>query len=71
MAPLIWASGLIALTVLFVWLRVRAVRWAKRGTRGGAMLAAADFPFPEQPPPNEIMQRANRIRKSVEPNLPH
>jgi hypothetical protein len=54
------------MAVLAAWLAVRAVRWARKGTRGGAMLAAAAFPFPDQPPPNEQVERANQLRKDAE-----
>jgi hypothetical protein len=30
------------------------------------MLAAAAFPFPEQPPPHEQVENANRLRKDAE-----
>ncbi len=51
--------------VLLGWLMVRIIRWAKKGSRTGAMLAAAAFPFPEQPPPNEQVERINRLKKGT------
>ena len=43
---LLWICGAPLATCAFVWLAVRAIRWAKKGTRAGSMLAAAAFPFP-------------------------
>jgi hypothetical protein len=57
------AGGLVRLAVL-------AVRWAKKGTRAGAMLAAAAYPFPDQPPPHEQVEEANRLDKDAEAGKP-
>jgi hypothetical protein len=59
----LWIFGAGLVVVGIVWLAVRAVRWAKKGSRGASMLAAAAFPFPEQPPPHELVDRANRVNK--------
>lgn len=42
----LWVLTVATGLSVFVWLMVRAVRWAKKGTRAGSMLAAAAFPFP-------------------------
>jgi hypothetical protein len=68
-SPLLAAIASLAV-LLLVWLMVRAIRWAKRGSKGASMLAAAAFPFPEQPPPNEQIERANRLKKDVESGDP-
>jgi hypothetical protein len=51
---------LVALLVLaaVAWAGVRLVRWARRGTKGAAVLAAAAFPFPDQPSPQEQVEHA-------------
>lgn len=67
-------SAWIILTSLAIvagaWLLVRAVRWAKKRTKAGSMLAAAAFPFPDQPPPHEQVENANRLRKDAESGDP-
>jgi hypothetical protein len=67
-----WLRASIAVLglIFLLWLMVRAIRWAKKGTRTGSMLAAAAFPFPEQPPPHEQVENANRLRKDAEPADP-
>jgi hypothetical protein len=65
-----WACGGILAAFGLIWLAVRAVRWAKRGTRAGSILAAAAFPFPDQPPPHEQAENANRLRKDMESGDP-
>jgi len=67
---LLWtlAGGLCA--AFLVWLMIRAVRWAKKKTKVGSMLAAAAFPFPDQRPPNEQVENANRSRKAAESGDP-
>ena len=42
------------------------LRWAKRGTKAGSMLAAAAFPFPDQPPPHEQLADAIRLDKDAD-----
>jgi hypothetical protein len=67
-----WLRACIAILglVFLVWLMVLAIRWAKKGTRTGSMLAAAAFPFPDQPPPHEQVENANRLSKDAEPGDP-
>jgi hypothetical protein len=48
-----------------VWLAILAIRWAKKGGAVGSMLAAAAFPFPEQPPPQQQAEDANRLKKDA------
>jgi hypothetical protein len=67
---LLWICGAPLATCAFVWLAVRAIRWAKKGTRAGSMLAAAAFPFPDQPPPHEQVENANRLKKDAESGDP-
>jgi hypothetical protein len=54
----------------FTWLAVRAVRWAKKGSKLGSMLVAAAFPFPDQPPPQEQVEQQNRLKKDAESGDP-
>jgi hypothetical protein len=63
-----WLRACIAVLglVSIAWLMVRAIRWARKGTKTGSMLAAAAFPFPDQPPPAEQVENANRLRKDAE-----
>ena len=57
-------AALVALSL--VWLAIRAVKWAKKGGRAGAMFVAAAFPFPDQPPPQEQVEQQNRLKKDDE-----
>ena len=61
----LWISAGAAVVALTLWLMIRAVRWAKKGTKAGSMLAAAAFPFPDQPPPGEQVENANRLKKDA------
>ena len=63
---LLWFCAALLATCAFVWLAVRAIRWARKGTRAGSLLAAAAFPFPDQPPPREQVENANRLNKDAE-----
>ena len=67
---LILVGVVILFAVLATWLMLRAIRWAKKGSKGASMLAAAAFPFPEQPPPNEQVERINRLKKDAESGDP-
>jgi hypothetical protein len=49
---------------------ILALRWAKKATKAGSMLAAAAFPFPDQPPPPEQLAAANRLDKDAESGTP-
>jgi len=68
--PFIWVCVLVVCAVSFIWLAVRAIRWAKKGSKGGSMLAAAAFPFPDQPPPQEQVEQQNRLKKDAESGDP-
>ena len=63
---LVWVCAAILFALLVTWLMLRAIRWAKKGSKGASMLAAAAFPFPDQPPPNEQIERINRLKKDAE-----
>jgi hypothetical protein len=67
---MLWACAAMLGVILFVWLFIRAVRWAKKGTKAGSILAAAAFPFPDQPPPHEQVANANRLKKDAESGDP-
>ena len=64
----------ILITLLFiasiVWAAIRLVRWAKKGTRGSAVLAAMAFPLPDQPPPHEQVKDAIK-KNGAEFGEPH
>jgi len=60
----------VACVAVAVWLGVRAVRWAKKGTRGGKVLAGALFPFPDQSSPQEQVEQQIRLRKDTESGDP-
>jgi hypothetical protein len=60
----------IVAVVVIVWAIARAMRWARKGSTGASMLAAAAFPFPDQPPPNEQVEHESRIRKDAESGDP-
>jgi len=68
--PLLWLCVSLFFAVGAVWLSVRAIRWAKKGSKAGSMLAAAAFPFPGQPPPQEQVEQENRLKKSTESGDP-
>jgi hypothetical protein len=67
---LVWIFVIVVSVVILTWLAVRAIRWAKKGTKAGSMLAAAAFPFPDQPPPEEQVEQQSRIKKSAESGDP-
>jgi hypothetical protein len=46
------------------------MRWARKGSTGASMLAAAAFPFTDQPPPNEQVEHENQLRKDAESGDP-
>lgn len=64
--PLLWLFVSLLIAVSALWLAVRAIRWAKKGSKAGSMLASAAFPFPEQPPPQEQVEQENRLKKEAE-----
>jgi hypothetical protein len=68
--PLLWVFAVALLVATVVWLAVRAVRWAKKGTKGGAMLVAIAFPNPDQPPPQQQVEEATRRKKDSESGDP-
>jgi hypothetical protein len=61
---LVWICAAILVAAALIWFAVLAMRWAKKGTKAGAMLAAAAFPFPDQPPPHEQVEEAHRLDKN-------
>jgi hypothetical protein len=65
-----WACAAVFAVFVFGWAAVRAIRWAKKGTKAGSMLAAAAFPFPDRPPPYEQVENANRLKKDTESGDP-
>jgi len=67
---LLWTCSALVVLLFLAWLMVRAIRWAKKGSKSASMLAAAAFPFPEQPPPNEQVERINRLKKGAESGDP-
>jgi hypothetical protein len=57
-ASIAWACAAVLLLIVAAWLAMSLLRWAKKGSRAGKMLAAAAFPFPDQPPPHEQVENA-------------
>lgn len=66
----IQAIAAVALALSAVWVAVRAVRWAKKGTKGGALLVAAAFPDPERPPPQQLVEEELRLKKEADSGDP-
>ena len=69
-AQLGWLIAIGLLSAVLVWLSIRAVRWAKKGTKGGAVLVALAFPNPDQPPPQQIVEEEGRLKKNSESGGP-
>jgi hypothetical protein len=62
--PLAWIAGSALFLVLSIWIAVRLIRWAKRGSKGASLLgwgmtlsATAVSP---QPPPQEMIEALTR-----------
>ena len=66
----LWVALGVLAGVLVARLMILALRWAKKGTRAGSMLAAAAFPFPDQPPPHEQLADAIRLDKDADSGTP-
>ena len=67
---LIWIVVATVSVVVVGWGIVRAMRWARKGSTGASMLAAAAFPFADQPPPNEQVEHESRLRKDADSGDP-
>jgi len=67
---LLWIFAIALLVAGAVWIAVKSVRWAKKGTKGGAMLVAIAFPNPDQPPPQQQVEEATTRRKDSESGEP-
>ena len=65
-----WVFAAVLAAIFVLSLMVRAIRWARKGTKAASVLAAAAFPFPEQPPPQEQVENVNRLRKDSESGEP-
>jgi hypothetical protein len=68
--PLLWICLSVSFVLGGVWLAVKAIRWAKKGTKTSSMLVAVAFPFPDQPPPQEQVEQEIRIKKDAESGDP-
>jgi hypothetical protein len=53
-----WTCAAALLFIVSGWVALRLLRWARKGSKTGKMLAAAAYPFPEQPPPHEQVENA-------------
>jgi hypothetical protein len=67
LAPLAWIAGLMTFFFLSIWMAVRLIRWAKRGSQGASLLgwgmglpAAGVNPIP--PPQEKIEEVARNIQ---------
>jgi hypothetical protein len=70
MSSLTGIGVVVACAAGALWLAARAIRWARKGTRGGKMVASALFLFPDQPPPQELVEQQTRLRKDSEAGDP-
>ena len=61
---IVWVLGTTLLVSGALWFAVRCIRWAKQGTKGGALLATIAFPTPEQPSPQQQIEE-ERLRKQA------
>jgi hypothetical protein len=55
------ALGLLAAA----WCAYVALRWARTKTKSGSILAIAAFPYLDEPPPHELCEQENRLKKST------
>ena len=69
--PALWVGASSLAFIVLVWCAVRAIRWAQQGSKGASLLAAAAFPFPDQPPPHEQLERANRLDRDTDSGQPN
>jgi hypothetical protein len=67
---IMWALITSLSVVTAIWLAVRSVRWAKKGTKGGAVLVALAFPNPDRPPPQQQVEEQTRRKKDSESGEP-
>jgi hypothetical protein len=63
MTTLGWIVVAVSLAFLMFWLAMRAIRWAKQGTKGAALLATIAFPDPDQPPPQQQVEEETKRKK--------
>jgi hypothetical protein len=68
--PMMWLFTMAVAVIGAIWLAVRSVRWAKKGTKGGAMLVALAFPNPDRPPPQQQVEEQTRRKKDSESGDP-
>lgn len=65
MDAFIWAAITVTLAAAMLWLAMKAIQWAKKGTKGAALLATIAFPNPDQPPPQQQIEEENRRKKDA------
>jgi hypothetical protein len=70
MGEFVWIGVAATSAIGAVWLAIRAIQWARKGSTGGKALAAALFLFPDQPPPNEQVEQQIRLRTDRESGEP-
>jgi hypothetical protein len=63
MTTLGWIVVAVSLAFLMFWLAMKAIRWAKHGTKGAALLATIAFPDPDQPPPQQQVEEETKRKK--------
>ena len=65
MTPAIWIALSISFAGIMLWLAVKSIQWAKKGTKGAAMLATIAFPDPDQPAPQQQVEEEMRRKKEA------
>jgi hypothetical protein len=58
-----WIAGLTLCIVLFTWIAIRMVRWAKKGSKTGSLLGLGlDLVNPHPPPRTHLEQLHSETR---------
>ena len=63
MSALIWIGLCASAAIILPWAAVRAIQWAKKGTKGTALLATIAFPNPEHPSPQQLAEEETLRKK--------
>jgi hypothetical protein len=61
--PLVWVVGLTLCVLLFTWAALRAIRWAKKGSKTASLLGLGmDLANPQPPPRIHLEELKSEIR---------
>lgn len=63
MNAFIWTVITVSVAAVMLWLAMKAIQWAKKGTKGAALLATIAFPNPGQPSPQQQTEEENTRKK--------